>query len=157
VKFREGVPADAEAMVRIDSVAFPGTPILLEDMRARVVAGESVLIAERAGATVGFCMFSQPDAGEGYISVLAVDEGHRGEGVGAALTVRACKRLFTDGARRVRLTTDDGNGDAIRLYVRLGFKQSAAGRDYTRPVDPAVIEQMQKSGEGIVIRFGGWR
>jgi hypothetical protein len=41
--------------------------------------------------------------------------------------------------------------------VRLGFKQSAAGRDYTRPTDQRVIEQMQKQGEGIVIRFGGWR
>ena len=53
--------------------------------------------------------------------------------------------------------TDDDNSDAIRLYVRLGFKQEAAGRDYSRLTDSKAIERMRKQGEGIVIRFGGWR
>jgi ribosomal protein S18 acetylase RimI-like enzyme len=142
VRVRDGGVDDAEEMVRIDRAAFPDTPILLDDMRARL-ADEQLLVATRGSEMAGFCLFWQPDPGEGYISVLAVDEAHRGQGIGALLTVRACKRLFGEGARRVRLTTDDSNGDAIRLYVRLGFKQSAAGRDYTRPTDQRVIEQMQ--------------
>lgn len=157
VRVREGGMADAEEITRIDSAAFPDTPILIEDMRARITAGDQLLIAQRGKSVVGFCLFDDLEPGEGYISVLAVDDDARGHGIGALLTARACKRLFAAGASRVRLTTDDSNGDAIRLYVRLGFRQSAAGRDYTRPTDPRAIEQMKKDGEGIVIRFGGWR
>jgi ribosomal protein S18 acetylase RimI-like enzyme len=157
VRIRAGTVADAEDITRIDSASFPDTPILVEDMRARIAEGEDLLMAQRGKTIAGFCLFNQPDPGEGYVSVLAVDEEERGQGIGALLMVRACKQLFAAGATRVRLTTDDSNGDAIRLYVRLGFRQSAAGRDYSRPTDPKVIERMKKDGEGIVIRFGGWR
>jgi hypothetical protein len=43
------------------------------------------------------------------------------------------------------------------LYVRLGFKQTLAGRDYSRPTDPREIKAMKIAGEGTLIRFGGWR
>ena len=66
-------------------------------------------------------------------------------------------RVLLNGKELVRLTTDDDNSDAIRLYVRLGFKQEAAGRDYSRLTDSKAIERMRKQGEGIVIRFGVWR
>jgi ribosomal protein S18 acetylase RimI-like enzyme len=86
-----------------------------------------------------------------------VRDEYRGRGIGAALTVRAAKRLFAAGVARVGLTTDVDNGDAIRLYVRLGFKQTEAGRDYTRPVDAAAIEQLKTESQGTFIKFGGWR
>jgi hypothetical protein len=41
--------------------------------------------------------------------------------------------------------------------VRLGFKQTTAGRDYTRPTDPRAITRIKKTSEGTLIRFGGWR
>ena len=98
-----------------------------------------------------------PEPGQGYINVLAVAEQHRGTGIGAALTTRAAKRLFTEGAQAVDLQTDDSNGDAIRLYIRLGFKQTRAGRDYTRPIDAKSIETLKAQKQGTLIRFGGWR
>jgi ribosomal-protein-alanine N-acetyltransferase len=155
VRFRDGGPDDVPELLRIDAAAFP-SPITPDGMAEMVQRG-NVIIAETGKRPCGFCLFSQPDPGEGFINTLAVDEDVRGRGVGAALTVRAAKRLFAAGARQARLTTDDDNGNGIRLYVRLGFRQSEAGRDYVRPADPDAVQRMKAESKGIVIRFGGWR
>ncbi len=157
VRFRDGGLDDVLELIRIDREAFPDTPILPGTMRARLHEEESVIVAMAGKEIAGFCMYSMPEPGAGWIGVLAVDEAHRGHGIGAALTVRAAKRLFADGSQNVGLTTNDGNGLAIRLYVRLGFKQTRAGRDYSRPTDPREIKAMKIAGEGTLIRFGGWR
>lgn len=157
VRFRAGGLADVSALVRVDRECFPDTPMPPEGMRASIKQGEQVLVAERGGDTVGYCLYSQPDPGAGFIHVVAVSEAHRDQGIGAALTTRACKRLFAEGAREVSLTTDQDNGSAIRLYRRLGFKQTRAGRDYSRPTDPAEVEALQSAKRGTLIRFGGWR
>jgi ribosomal protein S18 acetylase RimI-like enzyme len=155
-RFRDANADDVEALLRIDRESFPDTPIPAAVFGVRL-REESVIVAERGDATAGFCMYGAPEPGAGWISVLAVGEEHRGAGLGAALTVRAAKRLFAEGAQSIGLTTDVDNGAAIRLYVRLGFKQTRAGRDYTRPTDPRAIKAMQTAGEGTLIRFGGWR
>jgi ribosomal protein S18 acetylase RimI-like enzyme len=156
VRFREATAHDVDVLLRIDRESFPDTPIPADVFGGRLKE-ESVIVAERGGAIAGFCMYDAPEPGAGWISVLAVVKEHRGAGLGAALTVRAAKRLFAEGAQSVGLTTDDDNGAAIRLYVRLGFKQTRAGRDYTRPTDPREIKAMQTAEEGTLIRFGGWR
>jgi ribosomal protein S18 acetylase RimI-like enzyme len=156
VRFRDRTAADTERLLEIDRASFPDTPIPASAFAARLKL-ERVIVAERSGEIAGFCMFNAPEPGAGWISVLAVAEEHRDGGLGAALTVRAAKQLFAGGAQEVGLTTDDDNGAAIRLYVRLGFKQTHAGRDYTRPTDPREIKAMKQAGEGTLIRFGGWR
>jgi mycothiol synthase len=156
VTFRESQADETAELLRIDRDAFPNSPIPATVFASRLEQ-EDVLVAERRRELAGFCMYSMIDEGAGWISVLAVSEGYRGQGVGAALTTRAAKRLFASGARTVGLTTDDDNTPAIRLYVRLGFRQTHAGRDYRRPTDPREIKAMQVAGEGTLIRFGGWR
>jgi ribosomal protein S18 acetylase RimI-like enzyme len=157
VRFRDATLDDLPELVRVDRESFPATPIPSEVMQARLKDEESAIVALAGKQVAGFCMYYAPEPGAGWISVLAVSEQYRGRGIGAALTVRAAKRLFAAGARDVGLTTDDGNGDAIRLYVRLGFRQTRAGRDYSRPTDPRVIADLKRAGEGTFIRFGGWR
>jgi ribosomal protein S18 acetylase RimI-like enzyme len=156
VTYRDSVSKDVTDLLRIDRESFPDSPIPASVFASRLEQ-DDVIVAERRGAIAGFCMYSMIEKGAGWISVLAVGEEHRGQGIGAALTIRAAKRLFADGARTVGLTTDSDNGEAIRLYVRLGFKQTRAGRDYRRPTDPREIKAMQQAGEGTLIRFGGWR
>lgn len=157
LRFRDGGVDDVPELIRIDREAFPDTPILPGAMRARLQEEESAIVAMSGKEIAGFCIYSLPEPGAAWINVLAIGEAHRGRGIGAALTVRAAKRLFADGAQNVGLTTNDGNGPAIRLYVRLGFKQTRAGRDYSRPTDPREIKAMKIAGEGTLIRFGGWR
>lgn len=157
MRFREAADEDLAAMVRIDSQAFPDTPIPLDAFRARMREDSGIVATTAGGEIAGFVTFVQPEPGRGHIGVLAVDEPHRGEGLGEALTLRACRELFGDSAASVMLTTDQDNGPAIRLYSRLGFRQTAAGRDYRRLTDPKAIARMKKAGEGTLIRFGGWR
>lgn len=156
VTYRAGSATDIDDLLRIDRHAFPDTPMERDGMLARL-RGEDAIIAMAGGTAAGFCLFSMPEPDEGYIHVVAVDDAHRRRGIGAALTLRACRRLFAAGARRVALTTDDANGAAIRLYVRLGFRQLRAGRDYARPTDPRAIARAKQRGQGTLIRFGGWR
>lgn len=155
IRFRDATADDLDALVRLDAEAFPNSAMDPRMMTA-ALDRETVIVAVRGADVAGVCMFDTPEPGEGWISNVAVGDAHRGLGLGAALLTRACKRLFADGAHRVALTTDDDNSTAIRLYVRLGFRQSGAGRDYSRLADPKAIERARRA-DGIVIRFGGWR
>ncbi len=158
MRFREGTVADAEAIARIDHECFPNTPAPVSSIRSRLDDGrQRALLALRGSEVVGFCTWEQPDPGEGYIETLAVAEAARGQGVGAALTARALRQLFAGGVRRVSLTTDEDDSAAIRLYVKLGFRQRRAGRDYVRPTDPKAVERVRKQSLGTLIKFGGWR
>lgn len=156
VTYRDGGAGDINDLLRIDREAFPDAPTERDGMRRRL-REEDAIVALAGKEMAGFCLYSMPEAGEGYIHIVAVDEAHRGRSIGAALTVRACRRLFAAGARRVALTTDDTNGAAIRLYMRLGFRQVRAGRDYARPTDPRAIARAKQRDQGMLIRFGGWR
>jgi ribosomal protein S18 acetylase RimI-like enzyme len=157
-RFRAGTLADFDDVLRIDRECFPDTPIPAEDLRARLKGGEyTLLVATVAGEAAGFCLSLTPMVGHGFISTLAVASAFRRRGIGAALTVRASRELFRDGAREVGLTTDADNAGAIALYVSLGFKQTRAGRDYERPVDPRAVERLRGASRGTLIRFGGWR
>ena len=157
VTFRDGGVDDLDEMVRIDRQCFPDTPMPAPVMRRAIEKGDRLLIADSGGRVAGYVLYRRADAHEGYIWVLAVGREDRGRGIGAALTVRAAKRLIADGVDHVDLKTEDDNGDAIRLYRRLGFRQTTAGRDYSRPTDPRAISRIKKSSEGTLIRFGGWR
>ncbi len=157
VTFRDGGVDDLDEMVRIDRECFPDMPLPAPAMRRAIEKGDRVLIADSGGRVAGYVLYRRTDAEEGYIWVLAVGREDRGRGIGAALTVRAAKRLFAEGVDHVDLKTEDDNSDAIRLYRRLGFRQTTAGRDYSRPTDPRAISRIKKSSEGTLIRFGGWR
>lgn len=157
LRFREATPQDAEALAQLDAHAFPSSPLGVESLTGLMRDDAPPIVAQRGGRIVGFSLYSTPEPGEGYINIVAVEEAERGQGIGAALTIRALKKLFASGARRVSLTTDGDNGAALRLYVRLGFRQSVAGRDYTRLTSQRAIEQRRKQQQGTLIRFGGWR
>ncbi len=158
VKFRDGSLADADAIIRLDREAFPNTPMPAPIIRANIEQGEQVLLATVKDEIAGMALYlPTDDAGGGYLHTLAVTEGYRGRSIGAALTARVAKRAFAAGAAHLDLRTNEDNGDAIRLYMRLGFRQSSAGRDYTRLTDPRSIAKIQAASKGALIRFGGWR
>jgi len=157
VKFRAGGMDDVDALIRIDRAAFPDTPLPSAALRERIAAGEQVLLATVKDEAIGCALYSQTPAEGGYLWIVAVLPEHHGRGIGAALTARAAKAMFAAGADEVRLKTDDDNGTAIRLYLRLGFRQTTAGCDYSRPTDPRAITRIKKLREGTLVRFGGWR
>ena len=91
-------------------------------------AGTSVLVARDAssGAIVGtltLVVFHIPTALRAWIEDVVVDESARGQGVGEALTVAACRIAAAAGAKTVELTSRPSREAANRLYQRLGFER----------------------------------
>ncbi len=158
LRFRQAGIANVEEIARLDRDAFPDTPMPLAAYRKVIEGGaETTILALRGRRAVGFCSYACPDPSRGYVHTLAVESAARGEGIGEALTLRALGALAALGAQETLLTTDGDNTAAIRLYRKLGFRQSRAGRDYLRPVDPREVAKLAERQRGTLIKFGGWR
>jgi len=59
-----------------------------------------------------------------YISVIVVDEGQRGKGLGSLLLKKAIEIAKKNGCKSVLLDVDVGNGAAQALYEKFGFRIS---------------------------------
>ena len=78
------------------------------------------------------------DAGDFYVEFLAVDEAHRGQGIGLALMETIENRAGKCGATQLALDAARHNKGAHRLYERIGF---SAIRQWpkTRLVRPNIL------------------
>jgi ribosomal protein S18 acetylase RimI-like enzyme len=89
------------------------------------VARDEVFVAvDEAGECLGFIWFIPRGAFHSfpYLHVIAVKDGHRGEGIGKELLAFFEETVFADSARAF-LVVADFNPDARRLYERLGWRQ----------------------------------
>lgn len=157
VVIRGGGIDDIDALVRLDHDCFPSSPTPRSAIIESLESGEEVLLATVGGEPVGCAIYRAGDEPVAYLHTLAVDEGHRGKAIGAALAMRVAKIAFSKGAGQLDLRTEDDNTSAIRLYTKLGFRHSGSGRDYERPADQKVIDEMRRQAQGTFIKFGGWR
>lgn len=57
----------------------------------------------------------------GYVMALAVEPGHRGQGLGSRLLGATARAMVEQGASVVRLHVRSSNPGALHLYERLGF------------------------------------
>jgi putative acetyltransferase len=87
--------------------------------RSELVPNAAIIIAERAGALIGFVTIDVT----GYLDQLVVAPDHWGSELADAL-VNEAKRLSPD---RITLLVNKDNSRAIRFYERNGFVH--AGRD----------------------------
>jgi ribosomal protein S18 acetylase RimI-like enzyme len=89
------------------------------------------LVAELAGQVVGYCtLFTHCDSSDetdevfytyAYVGDLAVDERHRGMGIGARL-MSTCEMTARDaGQTWLRISVMAENDLARRFYARVGF------------------------------------
>lgn len=118
-----GLVADLRHLLpQLSSSAIP----LSEQELAEIVASPAsvLLVARRGGTVVGsltLALFRVPTGMRAWIEDVVVDEGARGAGIGAALTLAALARARGAGARTVDLTSRPSRQAANRLYQRLGF------------------------------------
>ena len=90
-----------------------------ERWRNELVPNAAIIVAERAGALIGFVTID----GSGYLDQLVVGPDHWGSKLAGALVDEA-KRLSPGG---VTLKVNKDNARAIRFYERNGFAH--AGED----------------------------
>jgi putative acetyltransferase len=99
-----------------------------ERWRGELVPNAAIIVAERAGALIGFVTIDL----KGYLDQLVVGPDHWGSALGNALVDEA-KRLSPD---HISLLVNTDNARAIRFYERNGFVQAGGDVNPTsgRPV-----------------------
>jgi ribosomal protein S18 acetylase RimI-like enzyme len=88
---------------------------------------EASLVAEADGKVVGF-MLGEVRSGEfgleeptGWIEVLGVDPGHRGQAIGRRLADAMLDHFRARGAKSVRTLVDESMDGLARFFDSLGF------------------------------------
>jgi ribosomal protein S18 acetylase RimI-like enzyme len=80
-----------------------------------------ILVIEFDGLAVGTLTITR-DGGDGAIYGFVVDPRWQGRGIGRDALRRACQRLRTDGASRIRLEVAVENDRALAIYTGAGFE-----------------------------------
>lgn len=122
-----------QAYPQIDFAA--RVPWWRERWRNELVPKAAIIVAEQAGALVGFVTI---DA-NGYLDQLVVSPDHWGSELPKGL-VNEAKRLSPD---RITLLVNADNGRAIRFYERNGFVH--AGED-VNPTSERPVLKMEWNG-----------
>ncbi len=126
-RVRPMATGDEAAIEALHTAAFPGTHTTAE---ALVASTEPRLVIDVGGRVVGYVACEHQSDGSGYIDFLAVEPGHRGQGLGRALVDHACHDLFAAGASYAHLTVREDNPAARALYASLGFVEERLARPY---------------------------
>lgn len=132
VAVRAARPEDAPELARlIDMLGYPAAEADVGDRLAALnEAGLTPLVAEREERVVACLTLSvmtvlhrpQP---VGRISMLVVDEGCRGSGIGAVLVAAAEARLREQGCGLVEVTSNARRAGAHAFYERLGYERTS--------------------------------
>lgn len=128
---REAKPKDAEAIAALlDQLGYETTAAAARKRIAALAkAGEPVLVADK-GAVVGVLTWHVTPVVHrpkpvGRLTLLAVAEGERGAGIGAALVEAAEARLKKAGCGLVEVTSNVKRLRAHAFYERLGYERTS--------------------------------
>jgi ribosomal-protein-alanine N-acetyltransferase len=153
-RIRQGVPADAPALVAIERRAF-GDPWSEASFRESLSAAWTFgLVAERESEIVGY-LIAREAAGTGEILNLAVDPPQRRSGVARALLDAGLVILRRRQVDEVFLEVRVSNEAAQSLYRRAAFRPVGRRRSYYRnPVEDALVlrlglEREQNATDGV--------
>lgn len=129
---RRAAPADSPALAGL--IGQLGYDVSEEEVAARLGAmdadGRAVLVAELGGRVVGCLSTSMMrvihrPAPVGRISMMVVEEGQRGQGIGAMLVAAAEAHLMREGCQLVEVTSNLARERAHAFYERLGFEKTS--------------------------------
>jgi mycothiol synthase len=98
---------------------------------ARLVSGTQVFLTHGGLPVAGAGVYDR-DPGSWEIGWIAVHPEHRRRGLGEAVTRLALDRALDLGPGTVLLYTEDHRLDALRLYLRLGFRPALRHRSHRR-------------------------
>ena len=129
---RKALRSDVAALLALESIAFRSDRLSRRSFRRAIGSASAVL---RVGMTnrhlAGYHMtLFRANAGAARLYSIAVDPGHRGQGLAALLLSDAERQSALRGRRSLRLEVREDNESAIRLYERLGFRRIGVRSGY---------------------------
>ena len=130
IAVRKATAADSGAIKRlIDQLGYPVTAAEVEE-RLRLMEG-AVLVAEKEGDVIGCLSTSvmrvlHRPAPVGRISMMVVDEGHRGRGIGVQMVREAERILAAKGCQLVEVTSNNRRIDAHRFWESNGYERTSS-------------------------------
>ncbi len=80
--------------------------------------------ADLFGNILGAICGSRLEGGRASISLFAVDEGYRGQGIGGQLLDAFCRRCRMDGYGTIQLEVRTENVRAMAFYEKRGFRRT---------------------------------
>jgi ribosomal-protein-alanine N-acetyltransferase len=105
-------------------------------------------VAEADGRIVGhLCGAVAEDRQTGWIVNAGVLARYRRQGIGRALLEHGMTSLIAAGVKTVKITADESNQPAIRLYTDMGFQQIGMGADYYGDGRDRLIFEYRPQGE----------
>ena len=114
---------------------------------------ETFLVAEFRDILVGYIMcrieygFSQVKrlalARKGHVVSVAVEEEHRGKGIGTGLILAAHSEMVKKSATECYLEVRISNTQAVALYQRVGYKVTGRLEAYYRDGEGALLMAVQ--------------
>ncbi|WP_112311770.1 ribosomal protein S18-alanine N-acetyltransferase [Pseudogemmobacter bohemicus] len=136
--------ADAVALARIHAACFsvprPWNAAEIADLLRQP---HNFLLSDTAGFLIGSALL-----GEAELLTLAVDPGHRRQGIGARLIAGFLDEASARGAERIFLEVAADNAAAIALYRRAGFTDAGRRRGYYHRADGSAIDALVLSRPG---------
>ncbi|MDT8327136.1 MAG: N-acetyltransferase family protein [Roseovarius sp.] len=155
---RQARPGDIEAilaiwnpLIRDTSVTFTTCEKTSEALVAEIAArGAAFMVAEEAGAILGFASFGAFRPGPGYAHTaehtVILDVAARGRGVGRALMARLEEVARGQGIHALVAGVSGENEGAIAFHAAIGFRQVAhlpeVGRKFGRWVDLVLLQKL---------------
>lgn len=125
IRIRPLAEADTDAVVALWHAAEltrPWNDPYRDIERARAVWPDLLLVAADGHRIVGTVLAGY-DGHRGWLSYLATDPEHRGEGIGRALVGEAEERLRALGCPKVQLMVRPGNEGVTGFYDALGYTE----------------------------------
>ena len=132
ITVREAEASDAPRLVEL--IIALGHPIEEADVsrNLEILAKNDVLplVATDGDEVIGMCGISamvtvHRPAPVGRVSVMIVDEAHRGHGIGALLMTEAERRLSKRGCKIIEVTSNMRRDRAHHFYEQLGYERTS--------------------------------
>lgn len=162
---REVRPADAEDLRAIYNDAVLHTTAVFDYversrdgqlawLRAKAEAGLPVLVAEEAGAVIGYASYGPFRPWPAYLhtveNALYIAPAARGRGVGAALLGALLEVATARGLHTVIAGITADNAPSLRLHERLGYQRVGVVREcgwkFERWLDLVFLQKLLRSG-----------
>jgi ribosomal protein S18 acetylase RimI-like enzyme len=132
VRLRDARAADLEALLRLETAAFPGDRIARRSFRRLLGRPSAALrLATAGGSLLGYhLLFFRAGTSVARLYSIAVAAEARGRGIGRLLMEDAARIARKRGRSRLRLVVRVDNRAAIRLYESLGYRRIGRYPDY---------------------------